>query len=171
MAWGITNVKTRLVRTYLVTLQVVHHAGELGVPARRHGDVVNRVNKLGDWGLRWNSQLCRFLFWLIKFTIVSPPWRITSVNPSLSEINMTPSPARQPEKNNPLTQRLLILFLVLLIHWMQTDISHFTRGCYGMMDGISEGQSVKESWPSAYFHWKSAHPSQIINLLWKVIHH
>ena len=42
--------------TNLVSLQVVDHAGELGVPARRHGDVVDGVDELGDRGLYCNSQ-------------------------------------------------------------------------------------------------------------------
>ena len=40
------------ISTNLVPLQVVDYTGELGIPARCHGDVVNGVDELRDRGLR-----------------------------------------------------------------------------------------------------------------------
>ena len=48
--------------TNLMSLQVVDHAGELGVSARRHGDVVDGVDELRDRGLHCNSPVSVLTF-------------------------------------------------------------------------------------------------------------
>lgn len=40
-----------------MSLQVVDHAGELGVSARRHGDVVDGIDELRDRGLHCNKSV------------------------------------------------------------------------------------------------------------------
>ena len=124
------------------------------------------------WPRRWTGRLCPPPQWCCQWDkwtqgprpplqqscvtwflfsikiITSPPCRITSVNPSLSEINMTPSPARRPEKNNSLPRvnwYCMLDWFIVYANW-RFFIVIFVR--HQMMDALSVW-SVKESWKSA----------------------
>ena len=132
------------------------------------------------WPRRWTGRLCPPPQWCCQWDkwtqgprpplqqscvtwflfsikiITSPPCRITSVNPSLSEINMTPSHARRPETNNSLPRvnwYCMLDWFIVYANW-RFFIVIFVR--HQMMDALSVW-SVKESWKSAYFHSNHAH--------------